>query len=171
MSEPQITAKAETETSLYAGAIATFVIALLPYVNVFILPAYVVGAVVAVWHAAAVRGQSMQFKNRARLGFLSTFFRNAGRRPGGSDLALFRLPTLATPEFAVDAGHLSIVRRPGGARCNARRIRVLLRSFRDSLRPGCGENFSPANGSLGTDWPDDGSPLEIAEGTLRFFHV
>ena len=74
MSEPQITAKAETETSLYAGAIATFVIALLPYVNVFILPAYVVGALVAVWHAAAVRGQSMQFKNGARLGFLSTFF-------------------------------------------------------------------------------------------------
>ncbi len=74
MSEPQITAKVETETSLYTGAIATLVIGLLPYVNVFILPAYVVGALVAVWHATAVRGQSLQFKDGAKLGFLSTFF-------------------------------------------------------------------------------------------------
>lgn len=74
MAANEITAKPETESSLYAGAIATAVIGLLPYVNVFILPAYVVGALVAVWHAAARRGQRLQFKEGAKLGFFSTFF-------------------------------------------------------------------------------------------------
>ncbi len=39
----------------------------------FFLPAYVIGAVVAVWHVMARRGQTLQYKDGARLGFLSTF--------------------------------------------------------------------------------------------------
>ena len=73
MSSAQVGAKPDTEASLYAGAIATGLTGLLPYVNVFVLPAYVIGAAVAVWHAAARRGQSLQFKDGAKLGFLSTF--------------------------------------------------------------------------------------------------
>ncbi|MEO6507520.1 MAG: hypothetical protein ABIO87_07025 [Chthoniobacterales bacterium] len=65
--------KPETEASLYVGAIATGLAGLLPYVTVFIFPAYVVGAMVAVWHAVTRRGQSLQFKDGAKLGFLSTF--------------------------------------------------------------------------------------------------
>ena len=37
-------AHSETEISLYTGALAAAVIGLLPYINVFILPAYVIGA-------------------------------------------------------------------------------------------------------------------------------
>lgn len=55
-------AKPETETSLYTGAIVAAVIGLLPYVNVFILPGYVIGARVAVWHASTRRGQPLQYK-------------------------------------------------------------------------------------------------------------
>jgi hypothetical protein len=65
-------AKPETEASLYAGAIATGIIALLPYVNVFLLPAYVIGAAVAIWHASSVRGQALQLEEGAKLGFFST---------------------------------------------------------------------------------------------------
>ena len=74
MSSTEVYVRPETEASLYAGALATGVIGLLPYVNVFVLPAYVVGAAVAVWHAASRRGQVLQFKDGAKLGFLSTFF-------------------------------------------------------------------------------------------------
>jgi hypothetical protein len=74
MSSTEAYLKPETEASLYAGAIATGVIGLFPYVNVFILPAYVIGAAVAVWDAASRRGQVLQFKDGAKLGFLSTFF-------------------------------------------------------------------------------------------------
>ncbi|HET7512095.1 MAG TPA: hypothetical protein VFJ88_04970 [Chthoniobacterales bacterium] len=66
--------KPETENSLYLGAIATAVVGLLPYINVFLLPAYVIGAMVAVWHAATRRRQAVSFKEGAKLGFLSTFF-------------------------------------------------------------------------------------------------
>jgi len=48
-------AHSETEISLYTGALAAAVIGLLPYINVFILPAYVIGAGVAVWHASTRR--------------------------------------------------------------------------------------------------------------------
>jgi hypothetical protein len=64
----------DTETSLYVGALATAVVALLPYLNVFILPAYVVGAGVAVWHATRRRERPLLYKEGAKLGFLSTFF-------------------------------------------------------------------------------------------------
>lgn len=74
MSSTKTDARRETEGSLYAGALATGVIGLLPYVNVFVLPAYLVGAAVAVWHAVSRRGQVLQFKEGAKLGFLSTFF-------------------------------------------------------------------------------------------------
>lgn len=66
-------ATTEPDNALYAGAIATAVVALLPYVNVFILPAYVVGAFVAVRYATRARGRSLLFKEGAKLGFLSTF--------------------------------------------------------------------------------------------------
>jgi hypothetical protein len=46
----------------------------LPYLNVFILPAYIVGALVAVWHAVRRGGQRLQYKDGAKLGFLSTFW-------------------------------------------------------------------------------------------------
>jgi hypothetical protein len=74
MTTDPIAPKPETENSLYLGAIATAVVALLPYINVFLLPAYVIGAMVAVWHAATRRGQGLLFKEGAKLGFLSTFF-------------------------------------------------------------------------------------------------
>ena len=53
MSSERMGAKPDTESSLYAGAIATGLIGLLPYVNVFVLPVYVI---IAVWHATARRG-------------------------------------------------------------------------------------------------------------------
>ncbi|MDQ3198531.1 MAG: hypothetical protein M3Q46_04970 [Verrucomicrobiota bacterium] len=73
MTSSGLRVKPETEASLYVGAIATGLVGLLPYVNVFIFPAYVVGAMVAVWHAVTRRGRSLQFKDGAKLGFLSTF--------------------------------------------------------------------------------------------------
>jgi len=73
MSEAATPTTIESDNALYVGAIATAVVALLPYVNVFILPAYVVGAFVAVRHATQARGRSLLFKESAKLGFLSTF--------------------------------------------------------------------------------------------------
>ncbi len=73
MSETEIASKSETENSLYAGAIACAVVGLLPYVNVFIVPGYIVGAFVAVWHATGRRAQRLPYKDAAKLGFLSTF--------------------------------------------------------------------------------------------------
>ncbi len=49
----------------------TGVIALLPYVNVFVLPAYVIGAVVAVRSTARAE-KPLGLKEGAKLGFLST---------------------------------------------------------------------------------------------------
>ncbi len=72
MSSPELRLKPDTEGSLYAGAIATGLVSLLPYINVFILPAYVLGAAVAIWHAAR-RGQTLVYKDGVKLGFLSTF--------------------------------------------------------------------------------------------------
>lgn len=74
MAANEMVAKPDTETSLYVGAATTAIVCLLPYVNVFILPAYIIGALVVVWHAVSVRGQRLQFKDGAKLGFLSTFF-------------------------------------------------------------------------------------------------
>jgi ABC-type anion transport system duplicated permease subunit len=70
----ELLGKPDTETSLYIGAATTAIVCLLPYVNVFILPAYIIGALVAIWHAVSIRGQRLQFKDGAKLGFLSTFF-------------------------------------------------------------------------------------------------
>ena len=52
----ELWAKPDTETSLYIGAATTAIVCLLPYVNVFILPAYIIGALVAVWHAVSPGG-------------------------------------------------------------------------------------------------------------------
>jgi hypothetical protein len=71
--EPRAT-KPQIESSIYIGAIATAVVALLPYLNVFIVLAYIAGALVAVWHASSRSGQQLLFKDGAKLGFLSTFF-------------------------------------------------------------------------------------------------
>ncbi|HEY5036024.1 MAG TPA: hypothetical protein VII74_02705 [Chthoniobacterales bacterium] len=65
--------KSESESALFFGAIVTGVLALLPYVNVFIFPAYVIGAVVAV-RSAARSGRPLDLKEGAKLGFLSTLF-------------------------------------------------------------------------------------------------
>jgi len=73
MSEAATPATTDSDNALYLGAVATAVVALLPYVNVFILPAYVVGAFVAVRHATQARGRGLLFKEAAKLGFLSTF--------------------------------------------------------------------------------------------------
>jgi hypothetical protein len=74
MAANEMVAKPDTETSLYIGAGTTAIVSLSPYVNVFILPAYIIGALVAIWHAVSLRGQRLQFKEGAKLGFLSTFF-------------------------------------------------------------------------------------------------
>jgi hypothetical protein len=66
--------KPELESAIYAGAIAAGIVTLLPYVNVFIITAYVVGALVAVWFATKKRAQQLRMKDAAKLGFLSTFF-------------------------------------------------------------------------------------------------
>ncbi len=66
--------KPDTEAALYAGAIATGVVALMPYVNVLIFPCYVIGPVVAVWFAVSKRAQSLTSKEAVKLGFLSAFF-------------------------------------------------------------------------------------------------
>lgn len=63
--------KSKSEGALILGAIVTFVIALLPYLNVFIFPAYVFGAIAAV-RSAARTSRSFLLKDGAKLGFLST---------------------------------------------------------------------------------------------------
>ena len=74
MSNDQVAATPDTENSLYLGALATAVVSLLPYINVFIVPAFIIGAVVAVWHAAKRRERALRYQEGAKLGFLSTFF-------------------------------------------------------------------------------------------------
>lgn len=65
--------KPDTEAALYAGAIATCVVALLPYINVLLFPCYVIGAAVAVWFAASKGAQALSGKQSAKLGFLAAF--------------------------------------------------------------------------------------------------
>ena len=65
--------KPDTEAALYAGAIATCAVALLPYINVLIFPCYAIGAAVAVWFAVSKRAQPLTSKQAAKLGFLSAF--------------------------------------------------------------------------------------------------
>jgi hypothetical protein len=55
-------ARPDTEASRYAGAIASGVIGLLLYLNVLVLPARVIGPMVAVWYALARRGQPLRLK-------------------------------------------------------------------------------------------------------------
>lgn len=64
--------KPDIEGACYVGAIATAVVYLLPYVNDFLVTAYLVGALIAVWYAVRRNGQVLGFKDGARLGFLST---------------------------------------------------------------------------------------------------
>ena len=73
MSEAAAPPGADSDNAVYVGAIATLVIGLAPYVNVFIFPAYVMGAFIAVRYATRARNRTLLFKEGARLGFLSTF--------------------------------------------------------------------------------------------------
>ncbi|MFL6583173.1 MAG: hypothetical protein ACJ8KU_01490 [Chthoniobacterales bacterium] len=66
--------KTPLEPAIYAGAVAAGIVTLLPYVNDFIITAYVVGALFAVWFAVRKRGLRLSYKEGAKLGFLSTFF-------------------------------------------------------------------------------------------------
>jgi succinate dehydrogenase/fumarate reductase cytochrome b subunit len=66
--------KPDLERAIFAGAIAAGVVSLLPYVNIFLVTAYVVGALVAVWFAVKKQGQTLSYKEGAKLGFLSVFF-------------------------------------------------------------------------------------------------
>ena len=66
--------KANAERAIYAGAIATAVVALLPYINVLLFPAYAIGAAVGVWFAVKKLSQALTPKQAAKLGFLSAFF-------------------------------------------------------------------------------------------------
>ena len=65
--------KPELEPAIYVGAATAAIVSLLPYVNVFLITAYVIGALVAVWFAIRKRGQRLTYKDGAKLGFLSVF--------------------------------------------------------------------------------------------------
>lgn len=67
-----MTAKPDVEQAMYVGAIATFVLSVLPYITVCVFPSFVIGAVVAVWYAISKLGQTLTPKDGAKLGFLST---------------------------------------------------------------------------------------------------
>jgi hypothetical protein len=66
--------KPDLEAAMFAGAIAAAIISLLPYVNVVLITAYVIGALVAVWFAVKKQGQRLSYKEGAKLGFFSVFF-------------------------------------------------------------------------------------------------
>jgi hypothetical protein len=73
MSNDQSAVPSQMENPLYVGAIATAVVGLLPYVNVFILPPYLIGAFAAVWYAVRERGRPLLYKEGAKLGFICPF--------------------------------------------------------------------------------------------------
>lgn len=66
--------KPDYESAIYFGAAATAVIALLPYINLFGLPALIVGAAVAVIKAVGILRRPVELREGAKLGFLSTWF-------------------------------------------------------------------------------------------------
>lgn len=66
--------KPDLERAIFAGAIAAAVISLLPYVNIILITAYVIGALVAVWFAVKKQGRALSYKEGAKLGFFSVFF-------------------------------------------------------------------------------------------------
>jgi len=72
--EENPTSKPDFESALYTGAAVTAIIALLPYVNVFIIPAFVIGAIVAVSRAVARVRRPLRLSEGAKLGFLAPFF-------------------------------------------------------------------------------------------------
>ena len=66
--------KPDLEKAMFAGAIASAIVSLLPYVNLFLVTAYVIGALVAVWFAVNKQQQTLSYKDGAKLGFWSVFF-------------------------------------------------------------------------------------------------
>lgn len=62
--------KPNLEPGIYAAAVAAFCVTLLPYANVFIITAYVTGALVGVWYLTRKRGQTIGYKDGAKVGFL-----------------------------------------------------------------------------------------------------
>lgn len=67
------TKKPDFESAIYTGAIVTAVIALLPYVNVFIIPAFVIGAVITIRAAVARVRRPLELREGAKIGFFATF--------------------------------------------------------------------------------------------------
>ena len=67
------TKKPDFESAIYTGAIVTAVVAMLPYVNVFIIPAFVIGGIVTVRKAVARVCRPLELREGAKLGFLATF--------------------------------------------------------------------------------------------------
>lgn len=57
-----------------AGAIVSAVVTLLPFVRVFVIPAYVVGPFVAIWYGATEGRQMLNCKQGAKIGSLSAFY-------------------------------------------------------------------------------------------------
>lgn len=74
MNDEVVSAKPDTEQALYWGAAAAAFVSLLPYVNLFLVPAYIAGAFTATRYASRRRQQFLTPKQGAKLGFLSTFF-------------------------------------------------------------------------------------------------
>lgn len=66
--------KPDLEKAMFAGAFAAGIVSLLPYVNIFLVTAYVTGALVAVWYAVRKQQQNLSYKDGAKLGFWSVFF-------------------------------------------------------------------------------------------------
>src|SRR5437763_6712219 len=67
-------AKANFESAIYFGAAVAAIICLLPYVNLFGLPAIVVGALAAVFKGVGNARRPLELKEGAKLGFLAPFF-------------------------------------------------------------------------------------------------
>jgi hypothetical protein len=67
-------AKPGFDSAIYFGAAVTAIICLLPYVNVFGLPAIVAGAIAAVFSGVGTVRRPVELKEGAKLGFLAPFF-------------------------------------------------------------------------------------------------
>lgn len=66
-------ANPDFEAAVCAGAVATVVLTLAPYLSALVFPGCIGGAAVAVWYRVSVQTRSLQFKEAAKLGMYSTF--------------------------------------------------------------------------------------------------
>ena len=149
----------------------------------FHFAAYIIGALVAVWHAVSLRGQRLQFKDGAKLGFFSTLFGvlvaivigdliwlfsiiNSGsdkmRSYSWRFLVRFSAQSRSTQRAhgATSGKTLSMVPLPypvGGER-------DLLRNLWDPFRAAGSKGFSAARSSLGICWTEESAGVCSAEG-------